>query len=65
MNKIILQKTIDLFPLPIVRNNIRIIYGGSVNSSTAEDFLKQETIDGLLVGGASLKAEEFIKICQI
>lgn len=61
-SRIILQRVIDLYPLPIVRNNIRIIYGGSVDHTNIQDFLKQDTIDGVLVGGASLKAEGFIKM---
>jgi triosephosphate isomerase (TIM) len=65
MSKIIKQRMIDLYPLPIVNNNLCIIYGGSIDAQTAKDFLNQETIDGVLVGGASLKAEEFIKICKI
>ena len=42
--------------------NIRILYGGSVNGKNAADFFAQEDIDGALIGGASLKAEEFISI---
>ena len=40
-----------------------ILYGGSVNSSNAEFLFGQEDIDGALVGGASLKPEEFADIC--
>ncbi len=65
MAKIILQRTIDMYPLPIVHNNIRTIYGGSVDSATISPFLNQETIDGVLVGSASLKTEEFIKMCEL
>lgn len=42
-----------------------VLYGGSVNSSNVEDYAKQPEIDGLLVGGASLRASEFVKICQV
>ncbi len=41
---------------------IRILYGGSVNGKNASDFFAKEDIDGALIGGASLKAEEFISI---
>ncbi|HEY51450.1 MAG TPA: triose-phosphate isomerase [Dehalococcoidia bacterium] len=41
---------------------IRILYGGSVNSANAAEFMQQPEIDGALVGGASLKANEFISI---
>jgi triosephosphate isomerase len=62
--KIIQQRLIDLFPLPFVHGNIRIIYGGSVNSQTVKSFVSEETISGVLVGSASLKVEEFIKMCE-
>jgi len=42
----------------------RILYGGSVKSSNAAEFFQEGEIDGALVGGASLKAREFIQIVQ-
>ena len=42
-----------------VADNVRILYGGSANASTALGLLKSDGIDGLLVGGASLNYEEF------
>lgn len=45
--------------------DMEILYGGSVNSSNIKGFITQEDISGVLVGNASLDAEEFIKICQI
>jgi len=47
-----------------VANQIRILYGGSVNKQNAADFFNQPDIDGGLVGGASLKPEEFIGIVE-
>lgn len=44
---------------------IQVLYGGSVHSKNAEEFLVQESIDGLLVGRASLDPEEFLKIVKI
>jgi triosephosphate isomerase len=44
---------------------IRIQYGGSVKSGTALDIMSGPDVDGLLVGGASLDAEEFSKIIRI
>jgi triosephosphate isomerase len=41
---------------------VRILYGGSVKASNAGELLRQPNIDGALVGGASLKAEEFLGI---
>lgn len=43
---------------------IRVLYGGSVNAANAAEFFTQPDIDGALVGGASLKPEEFVKITQ-
>ncbi len=43
-------------------DDIRIQYGGSVNPGNAADLLAQPDIDGALVGGASLKAEQFAAI---
>ena len=43
---------------------IRIQYGGSVKGNNAEEFFSQPEIDGALVGGASLKADDFIAIVQ-
>lgn len=47
-----------------VTQNIRILYGGSVNAANAADFFAQSDIDGALVGGASLKAADFVKIVE-
>ena len=44
---------------------VRILYGGSVKSGSIGDLVKQEDIDGALVGGASLDAEEFTKLCAL
>jgi triosephosphate isomerase len=41
-----------------------ILYGGSVNAANAKELFSQADIDGGLVGGASLKAEEFIEIIK-
>ena len=45
-----------------VAENVIIQYGGSVKSSNAKELFSTSDIDGALVGGASLKAEEFSKI---
>ena len=41
------------------------LYGGSVNSKNALGYLKEAKFRGLLIGGASLKAKEFVKIAKI
>lgn len=47
-----------------ITNNVPILYGGSVTSQNAKEFMRQDYINGLLVGKASLKAEEFMKIIK-
>ena len=47
-----------------IARDIRIIYGGSVKSANAAELFAQLDIDGGLVGGASLIAEEFLGICS-
>ena len=42
----------------------RILYGGSVKADNAKELMAQPDVDGLLVGGASLKADEFVRIIQ-
>jgi len=46
----------------IIAGHLRILYGGSVNGSNAADLFAREDIDGGLVGGASLKVEDFLAI---
>ena len=43
---------------------IRVLYGGSVKGDNAGDYFVQPDIDGALVGGASLKAAEFVQITK-
>jgi triosephosphate isomerase len=45
-----------------VADNVQILYGGSMNAGNAADLLSQTDIDGGLIGGASLKAEDFLAI---
>lgn len=49
----------------LVLRDSPILYGGSVNSKNAKEYGLRPEIDGLLVGGASLRAAEFVKICGI
>lgn len=44
---------------------IRILYGGSVNAANAKELLGVENVDGALVGGASLKPDEFLAIAGV
>jgi len=47
-----------------IAENLRILYGGSVAAANAAEFINQPEIDGALVGGASLKAAEFLSIVK-
>ncbi len=47
-----------------VAAGLRIQYGGSMNAGNAAELLSMEDIDGGLIGGASLKAEDFLTICR-
>jgi triosephosphate isomerase len=43
---------------------VRLLYGGSVKGSNAVELLAAGDVDGALVGGASLKADEFLAIAK-
>jgi triosephosphate isomerase len=47
-----------------VAQNVRILYGGSVKADSIAGMMAQPDIDGALVGGASLDAGEFARICR-
>lgn len=47
-----------------VAQSVQILYGGSVKPNNAAEIFAQPDVDGALVGGASLAAEDFIQICQ-
>ncbi|HWQ93907.1 MAG TPA: triose-phosphate isomerase [Gammaproteobacteria bacterium] len=47
-----------------IAGSIQILYGGSVKGANARDLFNMADIDGGLIGGASLNADEFLTICQ-
>jgi triosephosphate isomerase len=47
-----------------VADGLRILYGGSMKGSNARELIGQTDIDGGLIGGASLVADEFLTICR-
>ncbi|TMM33413.1 MAG: triose-phosphate isomerase [Actinobacteria bacterium] len=53
----------ELYPGPTA-DRVRVLYGGSVKSSNIAEIMAQPDIDGALVGGASLDAEEFTRIAR-
>ncbi len=48
----------------VLAAKIQLLYGGSVKGNNAEELFAQADIDGGLIGGASLDAEEFLMICR-
>jgi triosephosphate isomerase len=48
---------------PVVADAVRILYGGSMKPDNAAELMAQPDIDGGLIGGASLKASDFLAIC--
>lgn len=48
-----------------VAERVRVLYGGSVTAETIGEFASQPGIDGALVGGASLRADEFARIARV
>ena len=51
--------------IPDGGDSIRLLYGGSVNPSNAAALMAVPNVDGALVGGASLKAEDFMRIASV
>ncbi len=64
------QEVHEFIRLRLARHNdeiadgVRILYGGSVKADNAKQLFEMADIDGGLIGGASLIAEDFISICQ-
>jgi triosephosphate isomerase len=63
MHAFIRDETARMFPGSA--EPIRLLYGGSVKPSNAAELLMVPNVDGALVGGASLKAEDFLKIAAV
>lgn len=62
MHEIIYASLVDIFGIDIVKNQIQVIYGGSVNNKNINGFVKLDNVDGFLVGTASLQTDEFSNI---
>ncbi len=59
-----IRKTIAKKFSPAIAEKVRIQYGGSMNPKNASELMAMEEIDGGLIGGASLKAEDFAKVVK-
>ena len=60
---LIRQNMAELYDNKIAQD-LRILYGGSVTADNTAEFMRQPEIDGALVGGASLKADQFLSIVR-
>ncbi|MBU1037231.1 triose-phosphate isomerase [Patescibacteria group bacterium] len=58
-NQVVRQILLDQFPVEVMDNQVYLIYGGSINLYNIKQFLNEATIDGALIGTASLEAESF------
>lgn len=63
-HKIIRLTLNDMLGMEAVKKHMKIIYGGSINSENVSGFINLDNLDGMLVGGASLNAEEFHKVAK-
>lgn len=60
----LIRKIINEKISPEVSREVKILYGGNVKPENAKDYLGSKEYDGVLVGGASLKAEDFLDIIK-
>ena len=63
--RVIKQVLIDLYPNIDVKQTAQVLYGGSVDSKNVSYFISSDYLSGVLVGGASLDAMEFIEMVKI
>ncbi len=59
-----IRKTIDEKYGASVAQNVTVLYGGSVKPNNAEEIFSKPDVDGGLIGGASLKADDFVEIIK-
>ena len=60
----VIRPTLSSMFTPALALSMRILYGGSVTATNAAELFAQPDIDGGLVGGASLKSTDFVKIVK-
>jgi triosephosphate isomerase len=64
MVELIYYVLLEIFPQSLLRDRFRICYGGSVTPKNIAQYVDREMIHGVLVGGASLKAEDFLGLAK-
>ncbi len=62
MSQVIRHTIADTIPPATMAHACRVVYGGSVDAHNVTDFTRRAVIDGVLVGGASLKAPQFLSL---
>jgi triosephosphate isomerase len=60
-----IRKELASLASPKIAEDVRVLYGGSVNAKNIGDIVAQEDVDGALVGGASLDGEQFATLSAI
>jgi triosephosphate isomerase len=59
------RKELGALASPQIADTVRVLYGGSVKSGNVASIMAQPDVDGALVGGASLDADEFARLCAV
>lgn len=65
MHRLIFDTLHELYPADVVERQFAVIYGGSADSKNFGGLLGHDVIHGALVGGASLKADEFVRMARL
>jgi triosephosphate isomerase (TIM) len=60
-----IRKQLGELATPAIADGVRVLYGGSVNAKNIGELIAQDDVDGALVGGASLEAEQFAQLSAI
>jgi triosephosphate isomerase (TIM) len=60
-----IRKQLGELATPAIAESVRVLYGGSVNAKNIGELIAQDDVDGALVGGASLEAEQFAQLSAI
>jgi triosephosphate isomerase len=60
-----IRKQLGELATPAIADTVRVLYGGSVNAKNIGELVAQEDVDGALVGGASLEADQFAQLSAI
>jgi triosephosphate isomerase (TIM) len=60
-----IRKQLGELATPAIADSVRVLYGGSVNAKNIGELIAQDDVDGALVGGASLEADQFAQLSAI